>query len=75
MLGKVNEMAYSKIKVQKERCLPKAGKVMMIRFVIKSIPNYALSCLKLPTSLCMLMHASYLWKRLMQGEDFVNGMR
>lgn len=47
----VKDRVWKKLEGQKERSLSKASKNVLIKIVVQSIPTYALSCFKLPSSL------------------------
>ena len=48
----VKERIWARMKGWKEKLLSQAGKEIMIKAVIQSIPAYSMSVFRLPTSLC-----------------------
>ena len=48
----VKEQIWEKMQGWKEKLLSQAGKEVMIKAVIQSIPTYSMSVFKLPVSLC-----------------------
>ncbi|PNY16580.1 ribonuclease H, partial [Trifolium pratense] len=52
IFASVQERIWKKIKGWKEKCLSRAGKETLIKSVAQAIPNYIMSCYKLPTGCC-----------------------
>ena len=48
----IKERVMGKIKGWKEKLLSQAGKEVLLKSVILAMPAYAMSCCKLPKSLC-----------------------
>lgn len=63
LIGRNKKKSFREIKEKlavklvgwKEKLLSKAGKEMLIKVVAQSIPTYAISCFKIPNSLCDAM--------------------
>ncbi|WJX27814.1 hypothetical protein P8452_16597 [Trifolium repens] len=53
----VMDRIWKKVKGWKERCLSKAGKETLIKAVAQAIPNYILSCYKMPIGCCKEINA------------------
>ncbi|MCH83525.1 putative ribonuclease H protein, partial [Trifolium medium] len=70
----VQERVYKKIKGWKEKFLSRAGKETLIKAVAQAIPNYIMSCYKLPQGCCQNIegyHPSYAWRSLLQPKDVI----
>lgn len=52
IFGQIKERIWKKMKGWKANYLSRAGKEVLIKSVIQSIPMYAMSCFKLPTTFC-----------------------
>lgn len=48
----VIDSVWKKLKGWKENCLSRAGKEVLIKVVAQAIPNYIMSCYKLPGGCC-----------------------
>jgi hypothetical protein len=48
----VKDRVWKKIKGWKEKCLSRAGKGTLIKAVAQAIPNYIMSCYKIPVGCC-----------------------
>jgi hypothetical protein len=48
----VKDRVWKKIKGWKEKCLSRAGKETLIKAVAQAIPNYIMSCYKIPVGCC-----------------------
>jgi hypothetical protein len=48
----VKDRVWKKIKGWKEKCLSRAGKETLIKAVAQAIPNYIMSCYKIPIGCC-----------------------
>lgn len=48
----VQERVWKKLKGWKEKCLSRAGKETLIKSVAQAIPNYIMSCYKIPDGCC-----------------------
>lgn len=48
----VRERVWKKLKGWKEKCLSRAGKEILIKSVAQAIPNYIMSCYKIPEGCC-----------------------
>ncbi|MCH94768.1 reverse transcriptase-like protein, partial [Trifolium medium] len=60
----VIDRVWKKVKGWKENCLSRAGKEILIKAVSQAIPNYIMSCYKLPESCCQeieSMLAKFWW--------------
>ena len=57
----IKEQVWAKIQGWKEKLLSQAGKEVMIKAVIQSIPTYSMSVFKLPVGLCKDIEAM-VWK-------------
>lgn len=53
----LQDKLWRKIKRWKERLLLQAGKEVLIKYVAQAIPNYIMSCFKLPVSCCLKMES------------------
>lgn len=53
----VQERVWKKLKGWKEKCLSRAGKEILIKVVAQAIPNYIMSCYKLPEGCCNELEA------------------
>ncbi|XP_045797887.1 uncharacterized protein LOC123892085 [Trifolium pratense] len=65
----VQDKIWKKVKGWKEKCLSKAGKETLIKVVAQAIPNYIMSCYKIPEGSCANIESmlSKFW--LMSNED------
>lgn len=52
VFGILREWVWKKLQGRKEKLLSKAGKEVLIKAVAQAIPIYAMSCFKIPLSLC-----------------------
>lgn len=52
MFGFIEEMIKTKLNNWKEKLLNQAGKEVLIKLVIMSLPKYTMSCYRLPTKTC-----------------------
>lgn len=60
----VKDRVWKKLKGWKEKCLSKAGKEVLIKAVAQAIPNYVMSCFKIPEGCCKeieAMLANFWW--------------
>jgi hypothetical protein len=60
----VQDRVWKKLKGWKEKCLSRAGKEILIKSIVQSIPNYIMSCYKLPDECCKeieYMAAKFWW--------------
>jgi hypothetical protein len=48
----IKDRVWKKLKGWKERCLSKARKEVLIKAVAQAIPNYVMSCFKIPVGIC-----------------------
>jgi hypothetical protein len=48
----VKDRVWKKLKGWKERCLSRAGKEVLIKSVAQAIPNYVMSCFRIPEGCC-----------------------
>lgn len=48
----VVERVWKKVKGWKERFLSRAGKEVLIKTIVQEIPNYVMSCYKIPEGIC-----------------------
>ena len=48
----IKERVWSKLKGWKEKLLSQAGREVLIKAVIQALPTFAMSCFKLPSTLC-----------------------
>ena len=48
----IKEWVWSKLKGWKEKLLSQAGREVLIKAVIQALPAFAMSCFKLPSTLC-----------------------
>jgi hypothetical protein len=48
----VQDRIWKKLKGWKEKCLSRAGKETLIKAVAQAIPNYIMSCYKIPEGCC-----------------------
>jgi hypothetical protein len=53
----VKDRVWKKLKGWKERCLSRAGKEVLIKSVAQAIPNYVMSCFKIPEGCCKEIEA------------------
>ena len=51
-LNYVKERVWAKLQGWKERLLSQAGREILLKAVVQAIPTFAMSCFKLPVSLC-----------------------
>jgi hypothetical protein len=64
MIGRSKRAAFEDIKTRvwervqgwKEKLLSQAGREVLVKAVLQSIPTYTMSCFKIPTSLCSEIH-------------------
>ncbi|XP_070013439.1 uncharacterized protein [Nicotiana sylvestris] len=69
MLKFIKDRVKTKIKGWKGKFLSRAGKEVMLKFVLAAIPTYALSCFQLPDG-------SWIWRSIFWGRDLlVTGLR
>lgn len=54
--GSITEKVQKKIQGWREKCLSAAGKEVMIKAVLQSIPTYVMSCFELPKQICQDIH-------------------
>jgi len=55
-----------KLKGRKEKLLTKAGKEILIKSIVQTLPTYAMSIFKLPLSICKAIErriASFWWQK------------
>jgi len=60
----VKDRVWKKLKGWKERCLSRAGKEVLIKAVAQAIPNYVMTCFKIPDGCCKeieAMLANFWW--------------
>ena len=48
----IRDRIWKKIQGWKEKLLSRAGKEVLIKVVVQTIPSFAMSCFKLPARLC-----------------------
>jgi hypothetical protein len=48
----VQDRVWKKLKGWKEKCLSQAGKEILIKSIVQAIPNYIMSCYKIPDGCC-----------------------
>ena len=48
----IKERIWSKLQEWKEKLLSQAGREVLLKAIVQAIPTFAMSCFKLPTSLC-----------------------
>ncbi|XP_027182092.1 uncharacterized protein LOC113780492 [Coffea eugenioides] len=53
VFGYIKEKVVSRMRGWKEKVLSQTGKEIMLKSIILALPTYAMSCCKLPKSLCM----------------------
>ena len=48
----IKEQIWSKLQGWKEKLLSQAGREVLLKAIVQAIPTFAISCFKLPLSLC-----------------------
>lgn len=62
----IKERIWSKFQGWKEKLLSQAGREALLKAVVQAIPTFAMSCFKLPTSLCHdieVMIKNFFWEQ------------
>ncbi|KAI5334696.1 hypothetical protein L3X38_024829 [Prunus dulcis] len=69
----IHKRLYTKLLGWSEQFLSQASKEVMIKAVATTLPNYAMSCFKLPVSVCKEIEsdiANFWWKNSKDGRGF-----
>lgn len=57
IFSNLQDKLWKKIKGWKEKVLSQTGKEILLKYVAQAIPNYVMSCFKIPSSYCMKLES------------------